>query len=99
MDAVEYYWSPKARRKRAAAMAESRMRLSAPVPKPRPLTPEELIDKHPAGWMCAPVRVPAKLIEALKRGKSNAAKAVKRKRYQRMMERRASTPHPPPSSP
>jgi hypothetical protein len=87
MHAAEYYWSPKARRKRTAAFAESRLKLSAPIPKPRPLTPEELIDKYPCGWMCAPVRVPAKLVEALKRGKRNAAKAVKRKRYQRMMAR------------
>ncbi len=89
MDAVTYYWSPKARRKRAAAFAESRLKISAPVPKPRPQTPEELIDKHPAGWMCAPVRVPAKLVKALERGKRNAAKAVKRRRYDRMMARLA----------
>jgi len=78
------YWSSKAIRKRRAAAAESRLPVSCPILRQRPLTPEELIDKHPAGWMSAPlVKVPSKMIEALKRGQRLQAKAKKRIRYER----------------
>jgi hypothetical protein len=78
----QQYHSAKAIAKRARVRAESRLPQSYPIRKPRPLTPEELIDKYPAGWMCAPVvPVPAKMQALLDRSARAAVKAVKRERY------------------
>lgn len=86
--AIEGYWSAKAIAKRLRLRAESNLPESRPIPKPRPLTPEELIDKYPGGWMCAPlVKVPPQMLKALERGKRNQAKAVKRERYQKRYAR------------
>lgn len=69
---------------------DSRLPVSFAIPKPRPLTPEELIDKYPCGWMCAPlVPVPAKMQALLDRSARNAVKRAKRERYLKQFRRRA----------
>ena len=68
--------------KRLRLQSESRLPVSFAIPKPRPLTPEELIDKYPCGWMCAPtVKPPQAMLDALERSERERLKAKGRAKY------------------